>query len=169
MRFCATSFKGACLSFEDTATSFPFTFHTQKRHFIMKTRLTACFFLLFTFLFSALSAQSPSATADGFEKKVIITKRSTDANGDEVTETLIKKGKAAENFDADQYLRDNRKDNVQIEIKVVEGPDQLPARAGRAWKNDNWSFNWNNVRDELDTRAFLGSRRILTRRKTSAA
>jgi serine protease Do len=122
----------------------------------MKTRLTACFFLLFTFLFSALSAQSPSATADGFEKKVIITKRSTDANGDEVTETLIKKGKAAENFDADQYLRDNRKDNVQIEIKVVEGPDQLPARAGRAWKNDNWSFNWNNVRDELDTRAFLG-------------
>lgn len=121
----------------------------------MKTRLTACFILLSCFLFTTLSAQSPESDRAAFEKKVIITKRSTDANGDEVTETIVKKGKAAENFDADQYLRDNRKDNVQIEVRVVEGPDE-PMRSSKGGSNNNWNMDWNFFKNDQPQRAFLG-------------
>ena len=121
----------------------------------MKTRLTAYFILLSCFLLTTLSAQSPESDRAAFEKKVIITKRSTDANGDEVTETIVKKGKAAENFDADQYLRDNRKDNVQIEVRVVEGPDE-PMRSDRGRGNSDWNMDWNFFKNDLPQRAFLG-------------
>lgn len=62
-------------------------------------------------------------TAPGSDKKIVITKRSTDADGSELTETIVKKGKAAENFDVEKYLRENRSDQVQVEIRV-ETPDE---------------------------------------------
>ena len=50
---------------------------------------------------ASLFAQQVNA-APGGDKKIVITKRSTDADGSEVTETIVKKGKAAENFDVAQ-------------------------------------------------------------------
>lgn len=57
------------------------------------------------------------------DKKVIITKRTVDADGTETTETIIKKGKAAENFDVDRYLRENRAANVELDVRVQEEAD----------------------------------------------
>ncbi len=57
-------------------------------------------------------------------KKVVITKRTLDADGSESSETIVKKGAAAENFDLEKYLRENRADNTQLEIKVTGGDDE---------------------------------------------
>ncbi len=49
-------------------------------------------------------------------KKIVITKHSVDPDGTEHTETIIKKGKAAENFNVDEYVRLNRSENVTINV-----------------------------------------------------
>jgi len=56
-------------------------------------------------------------------KKITIIKRSVDAEGTETTETIVKKGKAAENFDVDKYLAENRNGKVKVEVHVDEGSD----------------------------------------------
>ena len=76
------------------------------------------------------------------EKKITITKRSVDADGSETTETIVKKGKAAENFDVEKYISENRADNVQVEVRVEQGGDD----------NYNSYGNYGNS----DDRAFLG-------------
>jgi len=58
------------------------------------------------------------------DRKVIITKRITDADGTETTETIVKKGKAAANFDVQKYLRENRADNVELDVRVQEGAEE---------------------------------------------
>jgi Trypsin-like serine proteases, typically periplasmic, contain C-terminal PDZ domain len=55
--------------------------------------------------------------------KIVVTKRTLDADGTESTETIVKKGEAAKNFDVDQYVKANRADNAQIEI-TVSGTDE---------------------------------------------
>lgn len=57
-------------------------------------------------------------------KKVVITKRTIDPDGSESTETIIKKGAAAENFDVDKYIRENRADNTSVEVEVTGGDDE---------------------------------------------
>lgn len=87
----------------------------------MKTTRILLLFSMLSFFFgyaNSLFAQGNT------EKKVIITKRSVDADGTERTETLIKKGKAAQNFDADQYIREQRSDRVLVEVKVLEGEEE---------------------------------------------
>lgn len=90
---------------------------------------TVAYYLLAAFLLLASSAslsaqQVNSVPAGKGDKKVVIIKRSTDADGSEVTETIVKKGKAAENFNTEQYLRDNRSDNVQVEVRIEQDGDQ---------------------------------------------
>ncbi len=82
----------------------------------MKTIGTILFatFLLLPWCLSPTFGQQPAANAD---KKIVITKRTVDSDGTETTETIIKKGKAAENFDAEAYLRDNEGDGVDIQIR----------------------------------------------------
>jgi S1-C subfamily serine protease len=67
-------------------------------------------------------------------KKITITKRSTQQDGTELVETEIKKGSAAENFNVDRYIRENRSDKVQIEVKVQQGQD-----ANIQSLNDQWA------------------------------
>jgi len=62
-------------------------------------------------------------SAPNDDRKVIITKRTTEADGTETTETIVKKGKAAENFDVQKYLKENRADNVELDVRVQEGSD----------------------------------------------
>jgi len=75
------------------------------------------------FLFwCATPAFSQTSLPDN-DRKVIITKRITETDGTETTETIVKKGKAAANFDLQKYLRENRADNVELDVRVQEGED----------------------------------------------
>lgn len=58
------------------------------------------------------------------EKTITITRRSIDADGSETTETIIKKGKAAQNFDVNKYIAENKADNVDVEVRVEAGNDE---------------------------------------------
>lgn len=89
--------------------------------------LLAAFFLLACGM--PLAAQQVNTAPEKGEKKVIIIKRSTDADGSEVTETIIKKGKAAENFDAERYVRENRSDKVQVEVRVEQAEGDQEERS----------------------------------------
>lgn len=86
----------------------------------MKTTriLLISLFLLFPWCAAQLFSQSEGA------KKITITKHTVDADGSESTETIVKKGAAAENFDVEKYIRDNRGENTQVEVKVTEGDDE---------------------------------------------
>lgn len=80
--------------------------------------LLAISLLLFPWCASQLFAQQEGA------QKVVITKRTVDADGSESSETIVKKGDAAANFDVDKYIKENRADNTAIEIKVKGGGDE---------------------------------------------
>ncbi|HAD12436.1 MAG TPA: hypothetical protein DCF33_08350, partial [Saprospirales bacterium] len=74
--------------------------------------------LLFPWCLASLFAQQES------NKKIVITKRTVDADGTESTETIIKKGPAAENFDVDKFIRENRGDNTSVQVEVTGGDEE---------------------------------------------
>lgn len=74
--------------------------------------------LLFPWCAAQLFAQQEGS------KTITITKRILEADGTENLETVVKKGKAAELFDVEKYIRENRADNVQLEIKVSGGDEE---------------------------------------------
>ena len=120
------------------------------------TILTAVFALLPWCASSLLAQQSTTSPS---EKKVVITKRTVDADGTETTETIVKKGQAAETFDVDQYIKDNQGDNVQLDVRV-QGNDDNKAVIIKHKKDHN--FNWSHDNGSTivvacdDNRAFLG-------------
>lgn len=79
--------------------------------------LLATTFLLFPWCVSQVFAQQSGA------KKIVITKRTVDADGSESSETIVKKGEAAQNFDVEKYIRENRADNTRLEVKVTGDED----------------------------------------------
>jgi serine protease Do len=129
----------------------------------MKTvgHILIALFVLMPWCVAPLFSQQPPATA---EKKITITKRSVDADGSETTETIVKKGKAAEGFDADKYISENRADNVQVEVRIEEGSDdektvivKRTPRGSHDDENYNYNYNYNyDGDDDDDDRAFLG-------------
>lgn len=52
-------------------------------------------------------------------QKIVIAKRTVSDDGSESSETIVKKGAAAQNFDVEKYLSENRSDNTYLEIKVI--------------------------------------------------
>jgi S1-C subfamily serine protease len=125
----------------------------------MKT--TAHFLAVITFvllpwclapLFSQQNAPSPS------EKKITITKRTVDADGSETTETIVKKGQAAENFDVEKYISENRADNTQVEVRVESGSDDdktvIVKKSPGSSQNYNYDYDYDYDHD--DDGAFLG-------------
>ncbi len=114
----------------------------------MKTLHTLLLLLAICMLpHASLLAQSDNNES---EKKIIITKRSVDADGSEIIETIIKKGQAAAQFDADQYMKENNKEGVTVQIQVVQNKR----------KDGNEVYGLNTHRDEasvdLYNNAFLG-------------
>lgn len=57
-------------------------------------------------------------------KKVVITKSTVAPDGSQTSETIVKKGAAAENFDLEKYLLDNRADNAMLEVKITGGDEE---------------------------------------------
>jgi len=128
---------------------------TRKQFYTsMKTSsiLVAAAFLLMPWCLSPLFSQNQSA---GQEKKITIIKHSIDADGSEVTETIVKKGKAAENFDVEKYVRDNRGDKNQIEVIVNEGNEVEDESEEYSWDNNTQCKNMSWTRN-VDNNAFLG-------------
>ncbi len=114
----------------------------------MKTLHTLLLLLAICMLpHAALLAQSDNNES---EKKIIITKRSVDADGSEIIETIIKKGQAAAQFDADQYMKENNKDGVTIQVQVVQNK--------RKDSNEVYGLNTPNhgTSDDMYSNAFLG-------------
>lgn len=75
-------------------------------------------FLLSAFVLMPWCLTQISAQQNSHSKQVIITKHTVAPDGSEQTETIIKKGKAAENFDVEAYLRENRSKNSTINVQV---------------------------------------------------
>ena len=118
--------------------------------------------LLAPWMCAAVFAQQNDNSAAKSEKKIVITKRTVDADGSEITETIVKKGKAAEDFDVDQYVRENRSDKVKVDVRVSDGKEKT-----------RYNYNYNNHSNDRhdwardlgqgmswascdDNRAFLG-------------
>ena len=88
------------------------------------------------------------------EKKIVITKRTIDADGTETTETIVKKGQAAEDFDVEQYIEENRADNVELDVRVRGGDDNERKVVIKRHKNKNKNAVWvqdleRNVNDAM--------------------
>lgn len=122
----------------------------------MKTILAAVFVLMPWCLAPLFSQQN----ATGSEKIITITKRTIEADGSETSETIIKKGKAAENFDVDKYMQENKADNVQMEIRVEQGSDDekslIVKRSPAQQRNYNYNYNYDFPDEDDDEDAFLG-------------
>ncbi|HPI04744.1 MAG TPA: PDZ domain-containing protein [Saprospiraceae bacterium] len=84
----------------------------------MKTVVTflVAALVLMPWCLSSLFSQQINASP----KQIVITKHSVDPDGTEHTETIIKKGKAAENFNVEEYVRNNSSDNVVLNVDVRE-------------------------------------------------
>lgn len=108
----------------------------------MKTlgSLLLSIFLLLPWCAAPLFGQDQPAAAS--EKKVVITKRKIEKDGSETVETTVKKGQAARDFDLDQYLRDNEKDGVSIDVRIEEGSGDnqtvTERRSGRSPGRRDW-------------------------------
>lgn len=115
----------------------------------MKTvgTILATAFVLMPWCISPLFSQQNNT-----DKSIVITKRSVDAEGSEVVETIIKKGKAAENFNVEEYIRNNRSDKVQLDVRVEEGETEnnILVHSGGMNKISKWSPS------HEDNGAFLG-------------
>lgn len=127
----------------------------------MKTvgHILAAAFVLMPWCVMPLFSQQNDAPAG---KKITITKRSVDPDGSETTETIIKKGKAAENFDVDKYIQENKSDKTQVEVRVEQGGDEektviVKRSPGEHYDyNYNYNYNYDYDGDGDNKRAFLG-------------
>lgn len=119
--------------------------------------------LLAPWMCASVFAQQNDNNAANPEKKIVITKRTVDTDGSEITETIVKKGKAAEDFDVDKYVNENRSDKVQVEVRISDGKEKTNYNYNYNKKHSNDVNDW--VRDLEqglswvscdDNRAFLG-------------
>lgn len=128
---------------------------------VMKTvaHILAAAFILMPWCAAPLFSQQNTAG----EKIITITKHTVEADGSQTAETIIKKGKAAENFDVDKYIQENKSDNVQVEVRIEQGSeDEKSLIVKRSPKIPGNSSNYNNYHNysdddnDDDHRAFLG-------------
>ena len=95
------------------------------------------------------------------EKKIIINKRTVEADGTETTETIVKKGKAAENFDVEKYVRENKAENVQLDVRVENGDsdDQIIIKKRNKISDEDFDLDLGEGVAKIsctDNRVFLG-------------
>ncbi len=131
----------------------------------MKTVRTilAATLLLLPWCSVTLFSQSAGSTSVG--KRVVITKRTVDADGTETIETIVRKGQAAENFDVEQYIRDNQGEHVELDVRVFD--DNADAEKVIVRRRETGEMEWvQDLEDRIDhaldamepadDRAFLG-------------
>lgn len=101
----------------------------------MKTALTCLLTACLLFSWCSLSSAQQNASAAG-EKKIVITKRTVEADGTEVTETIVKKGAAAADFDVDKYVRENRSSQMQVDVRVEDVRSTSHSTRNSTWTKD---------------------------------
>jgi membrane-associated protease RseP (regulator of RpoE activity) len=122
---------------------------------------TVCFTLLLNFFCVCVFAQSSP------EKTINITKIYVDEKGNKSSESISKKGAAAEAFDVEKYISENKKEGVSLNIRIENGPDDVIIRqigdskmASKGDCNNNWNRvrSWSNdAVENLDPeKGFLG-------------
>ncbi len=114
------------------------------------TIVAMAFVLLPWCLTPAFSQQNAPAAG----KEIVIIKRSIDPDGTEVTETIVKKGQAAENFDLEQYLKENRDENVELDVRVLNGDEEDNEVVVKRQRNRN--MEWTRQIDEQVEKALAG-------------
>lgn len=120
---------------------------------------TSCIFLAATLIllpWCVTSVSAQTSTEEG-DKKIVITKRTVEADGTEITETIVKKGKAAENFDVSQYLRENRAENVELDVQIQEKHNGDNRAVGVSPKTDGTT--WYKDIEGQATAAGIGEKR----------
>jgi membrane-associated protease RseP (regulator of RpoE activity) len=121
--------------------------------------------IFFTLLFNLVCGLLFSQTTT--EKSITITKTYKDEKGILSSESIQKKGAAADAFDVEQYIRDNKKEGVSLNVRVENGPDDVTIRQigdNNSNSNRNCNNNWNRVKswgnntiEDLDPdKGFLG-------------
>lgn len=98
-------------------------------------------FILMPWIAEPLLSQQTNTPVN--EKKITITKRSVEQDGSETTEIIVKKGKAAENFDVDKYLSENRSDNTQVEVRVESANEDEQTIIVKRSPEPDQEFNYN--------------------------
>lgn len=134
--------------FNDAMT---FIFRQKQLFLRMKTigTILAATLVIFPWCLTPLFGQQPAES----DKKIVITKRIVSPDGTETVETIIKKGQAAEDFDALNYLRENEADNTDIEIR--EEADQgnfvriTTSDAGDDDHHEVLVVNWDEINEDL--------------------
>ncbi len=112
--------------------------------------LAAVFVLMPWCIAPLLSQHNTSNTG----KKITITRRMVDTDGSETTETIVKKGKAAEDFDVEKYIAENRSEKVQIEVRIEDGSEQKKNQSVHSYGQGKSYAYSHNSGDECC--AFLG-------------
>jgi membrane-associated protease RseP (regulator of RpoE activity) len=108
----------------------------------MKTLL---FTLLLNFVCVFVFAQTKP------EKTINITKISFDEKGNKSSESISKKGAAAEAFDVEKYINENKKEGVSLNIRIENGPDDVIIRQigdnnSMSSKGNCNNSNWSRVK-----------------------
>jgi serine protease Do len=83
----------------------------------MRTKHTL---ILICFIISAFSVFAQQND----EQKVVITKKVRETDGSYTSETIIKKGQAARDFNIDEYVKNNKASNVDLEIRSEGGDEE---------------------------------------------
>lgn len=162
-----------CLIVVQHATSYnhgcPYRIHghideNQDLSSVMKTIATIysiTMMMLLSFCSASLFSQTNPTASGQPEKRVTISKYTIEPDGSETRETIVKKGKAAEDFDIDAYIKANKGDNVQIKVRVessdAESETMIERSSGNRDSNTNSNSSSNQQRKKSgDTRAFFG-------------
>ncbi|MCC6412864.1 MAG: PDZ domain-containing protein, partial [Saprospiraceae bacterium] len=124
------------------------------------TFITITLMMLLPFCSASLFSQTNTPSSGQPEKRVMISKYTIEPDGSETRETIVKKGKAAEDFDIDAYLKANKADNVQINVRIESTDAESDVVIERSSGNRNSSqqpSTSNTPRKKTgDTRAFFG-------------
>ena len=125
----------------------------------MKTMLTRLAYALFLFPLYCGTVHAQQNTTD---KKIVITKHTVLADGSESTETIVKKGAAAENFDVEKYLQENKSATTDVNVRIENGKDQTVVMDGDGANKGvrGWGWSDGNIAfggcDNGDKHGFLG-------------
>ena len=114
----------------------------------MKKNLTyLCSAILAMILFgNVLFAQEST------DKRVVITIRSTNADGKQQTSTVIKSGEDAVNFDVDKYVKEQTKDKENVQVTIDNNVEEKAIHRNHD-RMHNYNFNFNQNSDKTNEKS----------------
>ena len=114
--------------------------------------------VLLPFCGASLFSQTNPSPSGQPEKKVMISKYTIEPDGSETRETIVKKGKAAEDFDVDAYIEANKADNIKMNVRIESSDENGDVVFERSVGSRHFvrSAEFYNKEYRTPTRAFFG-------------